>query len=75
MRTKEAPVAYINSDASLVGYQRIAGSPYFVDKTGMASAVVPFIGSDGGYICITRPRRFGKRVNAQMLASFLGEEL
>ncbi|WP_417341479.1 AAA family ATPase [Gordonibacter urolithinfaciens] len=26
---------------------------------------------DGGYICITRPRRLGKTVNAQMLASFL----
>ena len=64
-------MAYINSDALLVGYERIAGSPYFVDKTGMASAVTPFIESDGGYVCVTRPRRFGKTVNAQMLASFL----
>lgn len=30
-----------------------------------------FARDGGGYICITRPRRFGKTVNARMLASFL----
>ena len=30
---------------------------------------------DGGCICVTRPRRFGKTVNAQMLSSFLARGL
>ena len=64
-------MTYINSDAPLVGYADIKRSPYFVDKTGLISSLASFIGSGVDCICITRPRRFGKTVNAQMLASFL----
>lgn len=64
-------MTHINSDAPLVGYADIKRSSCFVDKTGLGSSLTPFFGSDVDCICITRPRRFGKTVNAQMLASFL----
>lgn len=59
---------------------------YFVDKTSILDELVPvlelknvsekagtFSGSNLKYICITRPRRFGKTMMADMIASFFGK--
>ncbi|WP_165046131.1 AAA family ATPase [Adlercreutzia sp. ZJ138] len=65
---------YINSIAPLIGYEGVVRSPYFVDKSAMISALVPSIATSNMYVCVTRPRRFGKTTNAQMLASFLSRD-
>lgn len=73
---------YLNSKKPFTIYQNIAYSDYFVDKSALLNELIPLIGtkedmngsSRGGrgnkYICITRPRRFGKTVMADMVASF-----
>ncbi len=66
---------YINTQSSKTAFQKLLNSQYFVDKTGLISALVPFIGTEQTYFCITRPRRFGKTVNARTLACFLSRGL
>ena len=51
-------------------YEEIAGSKYFVDKTELISRVAERIGTSNKYLCLTRPRRFGKTVMANMLGAF-----
>lgn len=64
---------YLNSMMVYDSYREIYKSPYFVDKTLMLDEIVPRIGTAEKYICITRPRRFGKSVMANMIASFLSK--
>ena len=47
--------------------------PYFVDKTKMIEELLPLISEGSNYVCITRPRRFGKSLMANMIVSFLGK--
>ena len=48
--------------------------PYFVDKTLILSELFPFIESGNSHICITRPRRFGKTVMANMIGAFFEQD-
>ena len=66
---------YINAQSSKTAFQKLTRSTYFVDKTGFISSLVPYIGTEQTYFCITRPRRFGKTVNARTLACFLSRGL
>lgn len=54
-------------------YKEAVTSPYFVDKTAILSEIIPLIGKSTKYICITRPRRFGKTVMANLIAAFLSK--
>ena len=61
---------YLNSRAAYTLYQSEAGQPYFVDKTKMLGELFPFVKTGNRHICLTRPRRFGKTMIANMIASF-----
>ena len=73
---------YLNSKKATLMYRKEANAVYFIDKTKMLDDLVGFLetGEDvhvlsntgNPYICITRPRRFGKTVMANMIASYLG---
>lgn len=65
---------YLNTAAVYDTYLREVNSPYFVDKSLMLEEVIPRIETSANYICVTRPRRFGKSVMANMLASFFSRE-
>ena len=43
---------------------------YFVDKTELIEKLNVLVGGADQFVCITRPRRFGKSINAMMLASY-----
>ena len=43
---------------------------YFVDKSGLIEKINELVGTASQYVCITRPRRFGKTTNLLMLASY-----
>ena len=43
---------------------------YFVDKSGLIEKINELVGTASQYVCITRPRRFGKTINLLMLASY-----
>lgn len=64
---------FLNSTIPYDFYKEIEDSPYFVDKTLLLEELLPRIGTAEKYICITRPRRFGKSVMANMIASFLSK--
>ena len=61
---------YLNTKTVFDAYNRERNSPYFVDKSLMLDELIPRIETSMNYICITRPRRFGKSVMANMIAAF-----
>ena len=66
---------YLNSSTSYVLYKGQVKQPYFVDKTELLSELFPFLEGGNTHICITRPRRFGKTVMANMIAAFFGKKI
>lgn len=42
----------------------------YVDKTGLIACLNDYMRGVGKYICVTRPRRFGKSVAADMLTAY-----
>ena len=77
---------YLNSKKPHTLYKNVSTFTYFVDKTALLEELIPLVestenvveqdgvnkGKGNKYICITRPRRFGKTVMASMIASFFG---
>ncbi len=61
---------YLNSQAAYTLYQNEAKQPYFIDKSGMLEELFPLVETGNKHICLTRPRRFGKTIMANMIASF-----
>ena len=78
---------YLNSSSPYGLYRSDSSSPYYVDKTEILKELVPLVefdenesaesGSSRGkgqkYVAITRPRRFGKTVMANMISSYFGK--
>lgn len=65
---------YLNTGTPLEAYQAIASTRFFVDKTWLIHDILESLELDNQrYICITRPRRFGKTVMANMLGAFFGK--
>ena len=54
-------------------FKRSLNSEIYVDKTGLIAATNAVINSEQNNICISRPRRFGKTMSAQMLAAYYGK--
>lgn len=61
---------YLNSKKSLTMYRNETRKPYFVDKSMMLEELCPLAEQGSNYICITRPRRFGKTIMANMISAF-----
>ena len=61
---------FLNSQFENNEFQLMARDKYFVDKTMLIEKINELIGIKDRYVCITRPRRFGKTLNAMMLASY-----
>ena len=61
---------YLDSKTAYTLYNDEVNKPYFVDKSLLLKELFPLVKEGGNYICITRPRRFGKTVMANMIASF-----
>lgn len=64
---------FLNNTAPYEGYKKISQSRYFVDKTSLISDLIDGFANDTQYLCITRPRRFGKTMAANMVAAFFGK--
>lgn len=61
---------YLNSRIPLGTYQKAVKNPYFVDKSSILSELNAVLGTEENYICITRPRRFGKSLAASMIGAY-----
>lgn len=64
---------FLNSVAPYEKYKAMASSRYFVDKTKLLEELISGFGEETQYICITRPRRFGKTIMANMIGAFFGK--
>ena len=64
---------FLNSGAGYALFYREAIKKYYVDKSLLIDKVFQYALETNAYICITRPRRFGKSVAANMIAAFFDE--
>lgn len=64
---------YLNTKKACILYQEIFSMEYFVDKSEILEEIIPRLGTANKYLCITRPRRFGKTIMANLIASFFTE--
>lgn len=61
---------YLNRNNPIILFQESLNSEIYVDKSMLIEKVSTKIKTGNKYICITRPRRFGKTVNANMLGAY-----
>ncbi len=59
---------YLNPSNS--GFRESLNSEIYIDKTGLISVANDVIGTEQKFMCISRPRRFGKSMAAKMLAAY-----
>lgn len=59
---------YLNPGADM--FQRALNSQIYVDKTGMIFALNKVINTERCYVCVSRPRRFGKSMAANMIGAY-----
>ncbi len=64
---------YLNTKAAYTDFYMLAHDPFFVDKTGMIGIINGRINTKNRYICITKPRRFGKTSVFNMLGAYYGK--
>lgn len=62
---------YLNPDNSR--FAKVVNSEIYVDKTELIAYMNHVLNTLQGYICVSRPRRFGKSVTADMLAAYYGK--
>ena len=63
---------FLNNSYPYKRYKKISNTTYFIDKSCILDDILRCMEEETQYICITRPRRFGKTVMANMLGAFLG---
>ena len=66
---------YLNSPSAYTLYKDEVRKPYFVDKSRLLEELFPLVEEGNSHICITRPRRFGKTIMANMIASFFAKNI
>ncbi len=78
---------YLNGKRAYSLFQEDCAMTYYIDKTEMLDEIVRILEQKGNaveetgafrgkkmkYLCVTRPRRFGKTMAANMVAAFLGK--
>ena len=59
---------YLNP--SNAGFKKTLAGEIFVDKTMLISELNKFIDSGNQYVCVSRPRRFGKTIATNMMCAY-----
>lgn len=65
---------YLNTSDICSLFRETVDSEIYVDKSMLIEKISPKIRTNEKFICITRPRRFGKTINANMLAAYYMKE-
>ena len=52
------------------GFKRVLRSKIYIDKTGLLEYTNSVLDTEQSCICVSRPRRFGKSIAAEMLVSY-----
>lgn len=61
---------YLNTNKPLKNYKELIAEKYFVDKSLIIQLLNEKINTKSKYVCITRPRRFGKSSVVDMLGAY-----
>ena len=59
---------YLNP--SSIGFKRSLNSEIYVDKTGLIEKTNALLDTEQTFICVSRPRRFGKSMAVNMLSAY-----
>ena len=59
---------YLNPDGSK--FEEAVNSDIYIDKTGLLTYTNSVLHTMQKYVCISRPRRFGKSIAANMLTAY-----
>ena len=59
---------YLNP--SSIGFKRSLNSEIYVDKTGLIEKTNALLDTEHKFICVSRPRRFGKSMAVNMLSAY-----
>ena len=59
---------YLNPDSSK--FEEAVNSAIYIDKTGLLTYTNSVLHTMQKYICISRPRRFGKSIAANMITAY-----
>lgn len=66
---------YLNTNSPLENYKKLINTDYFVDKSMIIEKLNRRINTASCYICITRPRRFGKSSIVDMLGAYYSKAI
>ena len=61
---------YLDTNAPMINFEKILNDDIYVDKSLLIEKTNKKIGKRNCYVCITRPRRFGKTSNVSMLGAY-----
>ena len=61
---------YLNPGSAM--FQKSLRSKIYVDKSGLLAVLNELVDTEQRYVCVSRPRRFGKSMAANMLAAYYG---
>ena len=61
---------YLDTKTPIINFTKVLKQKIYVDKSALIEPLNDLLGTNESYVCITRPRRFGKTINANMLAAY-----
>ena len=61
---------YLDTNTPMINYQMNVNSKIYVDKSLLIEKMNELLNTTSRYVCITRPRRFGKTINVSMLGAY-----
>ena len=64
---------FLDNKTAYNNYKAMSRSRYFADKSAMIAELADCMENAQRYLCFTRPRRFGKSVMADMVASYFSQ--
>ena len=64
---------FVNPDNS--AFQVALNSEIYIDKTGLLELTNKVLNTTDGYICNSRPRRFGKSITANMITAYYSKDV
>lgn len=66
--------SYVNKGSE--SFKSAINSQIYIDKTGFLNYTNSVLATEQRYICVSRPRRFGKSITASMLSAYysVGED-
>lgn len=70
MKREVLELNYLNTQYPRIHFRKVLNQQIYVDKSMLIHQLNMLAGTNDCYVCVTRPRRFGKTINANMLGAY-----